>query len=77
MRRRLGIGFMVTMAFLAFTPFLSAQTYKYVDKNGVPHFTNVPNSHKYKPASSYINHSPKKKNPKPTKKIKMEKDRRS
>ena len=70
MIKRFLIGFMAIIAFFAFAPALGTQTYKYVDKDGVTHFTNVPNSSKYKPASGYINHSSKKKKPKPVKKRK-------
>ncbi len=74
MRKWFMTGFMATLVFFAFAPSISAQTYKYVDKDGVTHFTNIPNSPKYKPASGYVNQSPKKKSPKPIKKMKIKKD---
>lgn len=46
-----------------------AQVYKYVDKNGVAHFTNVPADPRYKPASRSINR-------KAPKKYKLSKSRR-
>lgn len=40
---------------------IPAQFYKYVDKNGVPHYTNTPNDPKYKKSKIGVN-DPKKKN---------------
>jgi hypothetical protein len=55
-------------SFLTFTPSGIAKVYKYVDKNGIPHYTNVPTDPRYKPASGSTNKSPKKKSQKPVKK---------
>jgi len=60
------LGFFV---FLTFFPSGNAKTYEYVDKNGVPHYTNVPNDPQYKPASGFVNQSPKKKIQNPVKKL--------
>ena len=46
---------------LALIPPIPAQVYKYVDKNGVPHYTNTPNDSKYKKDKIGV-HDPKKKN---------------
>jgi hypothetical protein len=39
----------------AFNAESPGQVYKYVDKKGVTHFTNVPADPQYKPASGFIN----------------------
>jgi hypothetical protein len=53
----------------AFNEESPAQVYKYVDKNGGAHFTNVPADPRYKPASRSINR-------KAPKKYKVSKSRR-
>lgn len=61
---------MAILMFLLFTPSGSAKVYQYKDKNGVVHFSNIPNDPKYQPSSGYINQTPKKKAPKTIKKVK-------
>jgi hypothetical protein len=43
------------MIFFAFNAEGQSQVYKYVDKNGVAHFTNAPADPRYRPASRLIN----------------------
>jgi len=45
----------------ALTTPIPAQVYKYVDKNGVPHYTNTPNDPKYKKGKIGVS-DPRKKN---------------
>jgi hypothetical protein len=68
MKKKILIVFWVILSFLIFTPSGIAKVYKYVDKNGIPHYTNVPTDPRYKPASGSTNQSPKKKSQKPVKK---------
>jgi hypothetical protein len=68
MKKKILIVFWVILSFLTFTPSGIAKVYKYVDKNGIPHYTNVPTDPRYKPASGSTNKSPKKKSQKPVKK---------
>ena len=42
---------------------IPAQVYKYVDKNGVPHYTNTPNDPRYKKGKSGANDAKKKNRP--------------
>jgi hypothetical protein len=70
MKKKLLIFFMAFLTPLIFTPASSAKVYQYRDKNGVVHYTNIPNDPKYQPSSDFINHTPKKKAPKPIKKVK-------
>ena len=61
------IALMILLPYKAESP---AQVYKFVDKNGVPHFTNAPTDPRYKPKSGYVKRkavSPKNKRPKPGK----------
>ena len=51
---------LLTLQLGLITP-IPAQVYKYVDKNGVPHYTNTPNDPKYKKDKIGV-HDPKKKN---------------
>jgi hypothetical protein len=51
---------LLTFQLALITP-IPAQVYKYVDKNGVPHYTNTPNDSKYKKDKIGV-HDPKKKN---------------
>jgi hypothetical protein len=44
----------------AFITPIPAQVYKYVDKNGVPHYTNTPNDPRYKKDKTGVNHPVKK-----------------
>jgi hypothetical protein len=70
MKKKIGIFLMAILTLLIFTPSSPAQVYQYKDKNGVVHYSNVPNDPKYKPSSSYIN---KKSPKKPTKNVKKAK----
>jgi len=51
---------LLTFQLALITP-IPAQVYKYVDKNGVPHYTNTPNDPKYKKGKIGVQ-DPKKKN---------------
>jgi hypothetical protein len=46
------------MILLPFKAESLAQVYKYVDKNGVPHYTNVPADPRYKPKSGHVKRKP-------------------
>jgi len=54
---------LLTLQQALITP-IPAQVYKYVDKNGVPHYTNTPNDPKY--MKSKIRGTDPKKNNRPT-----------
>jgi hypothetical protein len=49
------IALMILLPYEAESP---AQVYKYVDKNGVPHFTNAPTDPRYKPKSGHVKSKP-------------------
>jgi len=49
------IALMILLPYEAKSP---AQVYKYVDKNGVPHFTNAPADPRYKPKSGHVKRKP-------------------
>jgi hypothetical protein len=51
---------LLTFQLALITP-IPAQVYKYVDKNGVPHYTNTPNDPRYKKGKMGVN-DPVKKN---------------
>jgi hypothetical protein len=51
---------LLTFQLALITP-IPAQVYKYVDKNGVSHYTNTPNDPKYRKSKIGVN-DPKKKN---------------
>jgi hypothetical protein len=70
MKKNILVFFMAILTPLIFAPASPAKVYQYKDKNGVVHFTNIPNDPKYQPSSDYINQSPKKKVSKPIKKVK-------
>jgi len=46
--------FLLAFQQVLITP-IPAQVYKYVDKNGVPHYTNTPNDPKYKKGKIGVN----------------------
>jgi hypothetical protein len=50
---------LLTFQQVLITP-IPAQVYKYVDKNGVPHYTNMPNDPRYKKDKIGINYPVKK-----------------
>ena len=68
MKRILLAFYLIFFGFLSFFSSGSARVYKYVDEEGVPHYTNVPADPRYKPASASPDQSPKKKVQKPLKK---------
>jgi hypothetical protein len=46
---------LLTFQLALITP-IPAQVYKYVDKNGVPHYTNMPNDPRYKKDKVGVDH---------------------
>ena len=70
MKKKVGIFLMAILSLLIFTPSSPAQVYQYKDKNGVVHYSNVPNDPRYKPSSGYVNKTSKKKPIKTVKKVK-------
>jgi hypothetical protein len=49
------IALMILLPYKAESP---AQVYKYVDKDGVPHYTNAPTDPRYKPKSGHVKRKP-------------------
>jgi hypothetical protein len=49
------IALMILLPYRAESP---AQVYKYVDKDGVPHYTNAPTDPRYKPKSGHVKRKP-------------------
>lgn len=60
--KKITLAFIVGLAIqLTFNAQIPAQVYKYVDKNGVVHYTNTPSDPRYKKSKIGVN-DPKKKN---------------
>jgi hypothetical protein len=60
--RKIILSFIIWLAIqLTFNAQIPAQVYKYVDKDGVTHYTNAPSDRKYKKSKIGVN-DPKKKN---------------
>jgi hypothetical protein len=49
------IALLILLPYRAESP---AQVYKYVDKDGVPHYTNAPTDPRYKPKSGHVKRKP-------------------